>query len=96
MVKKLLYFIVIAAELFVDLMLMISLWDAGLYIPIAIAAVAVLALSVWQVMLLRKRTDASARRRILWNIIFAMLIPAAVFFITYVVVAIAFIIAFAA
>ena len=96
MMKKLLYLIVIAAELFVDLMLMISLWDAGLYIPIAIAAMAVLALSVWQVMLLHKRTDALARRRILWNIIFEMLIPAAVFFITYVVVAIAFIIAFAA
>ena len=96
MMKKLLYFIVIAAELFVDLMLMISLWDAGLYIPIAIAAVAVPALTVWQVILLRKRTDTLARKRILWNIIFVMLVPAAVFFITYVVVAIAFIIAFAA
>ena len=95
MIKKLLYFIVIAAELFVDLMLMISLWDAGLYIPIAIAAVALLALSVWHVILLRKCMDAQIRRRILWNIIFVMLAPAAVFFITYVVVAIAFIIAFA-
>ena len=95
MVKKLLYFILIAAELFVGALLMSSLWMSGLYIPIAIAAVAVVALLIWQLVLLSGRTDAAARIKILCNVACVMLIPIAVFFITYVVIAIAFIIAFA-
>jgi hypothetical protein len=58
MVKKLLYFILIAAELFVGVLLMSSLWMSGLYIPIAIAAVALVALLIWQLVLLSGRTDA--------------------------------------
>lgn len=94
MVKKLLYFILIAAELFVGALLMSSLWMSGLYIPITIAAVALVALLIWQLVLLSRRTDPVARTRILQNVAFVMLIPSAVFLITYVVVAIAFIIAF--
>lgn len=95
-IKNILYAVLIAAELFVGSLLMSSLWMSGLYLPIAFAAVAVVALFVWQIVLLRRTEDASARWKILWNVAFIALIPTAVFVITYIVVAIAFIIAFAA
>ena len=41
--KKVLYFILLAAELFVDVLFMMALANSSLYIPIAIAVVATLA-----------------------------------------------------
>lgn len=93
--KKILYFVLLIAELFVSSVLMISLWDSSLYIPLAVSVGAVVGLLIWQLVLYVKVAELAAKRKILRNIALIMLIPIAVFFITYVVVAIAFIIAFA-
>ena len=73
---------------------MISLWDSSLYIPMAIAIIAVVALLTWQIILFVKTADNTVKSRIMLKIALIMLIPIAVFVITIIVVAIAFIIAF--
>lgn len=93
--KKVLYFILLIAELFVGVLLMSALWNSSLYIPIAVTAVALLALQVWQIILYSKATDIAVKRKILTRIALIMLIPIAVFIVTYVGVAIMFVIAFA-
>lgn len=92
--KKILYFILLAFELFVGVLLMMSLWNSTLYIPIAIAAVALVAMLTWMLILYAKAKDAAAKRKIMLGIALSVLIPIAVFFITYFVVAIMFIVAF--
>lgn len=91
--KRLLYFILLIAELFVGSLLMISLWDALFYIPIAVSAI-VAGLLIWQLVWYFKANDPKTKRKILRNIALIMLTPIAVFVTTYIVVAIAFIIAF--
>ena len=93
--KKVLYFVLLIAELFVDSVLMISLFDSSLYIPLAVSVVAVVGLLVWQLVRYVKVAELAVKRKLLRNIALIMLIPIAVFFVTYVVIAIAFIIAFA-
>ena len=93
--KKVLYFVLLAAELFVGSLLMSALWSSSLYIPIAVAIVALLVAQIWQIVLLAKAKDAAAKRKVMCNIALFMLIPIAVFIITYIVIAAAFVIAFA-
>ena len=92
--KKILYFILLAAELFVDVLFMMALWNSSLYIPIAIAVVATLAMLTWLIILFTKAEDKMAKRKIILGIALSMLIPLIVFAITYVVIAVMFIIAF--
>ena len=92
--KKLLYCILLIAELFVGSLLMISLWDALFYISIAVSAI-VVGLLIWHLAWYFKTDNPATKRTVLRNIALIMLIPIAVFFVTYVVVAIAFIFAFA-
>ena len=92
--KKVLYFILLAAELFVDVLFMMALANSSLYIPIAIAIVATLVALIWLIILFAKAEDKKARRKFMLGIALSMLIPLIVFAITYVVVAIMFIIAF--
>ena len=94
--KKILYFILLAVELFVGILFMISLWESLLYIPIVIAAVSLAAMLIWHVILLVRASNVVEKRKIMLRIALAMLIPIVVFIITYIVVAIMFIIAFAA
>ena len=89
-----LYFILLGMELFIDTLLMISLWDSNLYIPVIIAALAVVGMLVWQTVLFFKAHTPMAKWKIMWNAAFIMLIPMVIFAIVYVVIAIAFIIAF--
>ena len=91
--KRVLYFILLFAELFVGLMLMISLWDVLIYIPIAVGAV-LAGLLIWQTVRYFKVSDPERKKKILTNIALAMLLPSAAFFVTYVVIAIMFVIAF--
>lgn len=93
--KKVLYFVLLIAELFVGSVLMISLFDSSLYIPLAVSVVAVVGLLIWQLVRYVKVAELAVKRKLLRNIALIMLIPIAVFFVTYVVIAIAFIIAFA-
>ena len=92
--KKVLYFILLAAELFVDVLFMMALANSSLYIPIAIAIVATLAMLIWLIILFAKAEDKKAKRKFMIGIALSMLIPLIVFAITFVVVAIMFIIAF--
>ncbi len=92
--KKVLYFILLAAELFVDVLFMMALANSSLYIPIAIAIVATLVALIWLIILFAKAEDKKAKRKFMLGIALSMLIPLIVFAITYVVVAIMFIIAF--
>ena len=93
--KKVLYFVLLIAELFVDSVLMISLFDSSLYIPLAVSVVAVVGLLIWQLVRYVKVAELAVKRKLLRNIALIMLIPIAVFFVTYVFVAIVFIFAFA-
>lgn len=92
--KRLFYFILLIAELFVGSLLMISLWNTLFYIPIAVSVI-VIGLLIWQLVWYLKTNDLATKRRIFRNIALIMLIPIAVFVVTYVVIAIAFIFAFA-
>lgn len=92
--KKVLYFILLAAELFVDVLFMMALANSTLYIPIVIAVVATLAMLIWLIILFAKAEDKNAKRKFILGIALSMLIPLIVFFVTFVVVAIAFVIGF--
>ena len=92
--KKILYFILLAAELFVDVLFMMALANSSLYIPIAIAIVATLVALIWLIILFAKAEDKKAKRKFMLGIALSMLIPLIVYAITFVVVAIMFIIAF--
>ena len=92
--KKILYFILLAAELFVDVLFMMALANSSLYIPIAIAIVATLVALIWLIILFAKAEDKKAKRKFMLGIALSMLIPLIVFAITYVVVAVLFVIAF--
>jgi hypothetical protein len=92
--KKVLYFILLAAELFVDVLFMMALANSSLYIPIAIAIVATLVALIWLIILFAKAEDKKAKRKFMLGIALSMLIPLIVFAITYVVVAAMFVIAF--
>jgi hypothetical protein len=92
--KKVLYFILLAAELFVDVLFMMALANSSLYIPIAIAIVATLVALIWMIILFAKAEDKKAKRKFMLGIALSMLIPLIVFAITYVVVAAMFVIAF--
>ncbi|MBP3699812.1 MAG: hypothetical protein J6J01_10105 [Oscillospiraceae bacterium] len=92
--KKVLYFILLAAELFVDVLFMMALANSSLYIPIVIAVVATLAMLIWLIILFAKVEDKKAKRKFMLGIALSMLIPLIVFAITFVVVAIMFIIGF--
>ena len=93
--KKVLYFILLAAELFVDVLFMMALANSSLYIPIVIAVVATLATLIWLIILFAKAEDKKAKRKFMLGIALSMLIPLIVFAITFVVVvAVLFVIAF--
>ena len=92
--KKVLYFILLAAEVFVDVLFMMALANSSLYIPIAIAIVATLVALIWMIILFAKAEDKKAKRKFMLGIALSMLIPLIVFAITYVVVAVLFVIAF--
>ena len=92
--KKVLYFILLASELFVDVLFMMALANSSLYIPIAIAIVATLVALIWLIILFAKAEDKKAKRKFMLGIALSMLIPLIVFAITFVVIAVMFIIAF--
>lgn len=92
--KKILYFILLIAELFVGVLLLSALWNSSLYVPIVIAAVALIAILTWQIILYTKTSDEALKYKIKVRIALAMLIPSATFVVTYIAVAIMFIFAF--
>jgi hypothetical protein len=93
-IKSVLYFLLLAAEVFVDVTLLMSLWMTSMYIPFAVAIVATVALLIWQVIVYTKTADLLTKRNTLFIIPLALLIPVAVFIMNYVIFAVAFIIMF--
>ena len=93
--KKTLYFVLLAVELFAAYLFMSGLWNSSLYIPVALTVALVVGLLVWQLTRFTKATDCAAKKKILRNIALILLIPSAVFVITYIGVVIALIIEFA-
>jgi hypothetical protein len=91
--KRILYFILLIAELVVGFLLMSLVWRTTLYIPCVIVAAVWAALMAWQIVSLSKAKDAAAQKKILRNIVFVMLIPTAVFIVLFVWFIIAFMIA---
>lgn len=90
--KKILYCILLAAVLFVDVTLVMSLWNSSVFISAALAVIPTVALIVWRTVLLVRATDDAVKKRSLLIIALSTLIPIAVFIATYIVVAIAFVI----
>lgn len=79
--KKVLYIILLLAELAVGALLLSAAWNSIGWISCVIAIVLWAALLVWQIVALKKNTDAAKARKIKGNIALIMLIPSA----TYVV-----------
>ena len=94
-IKRILYFILLIAELFLDWLFIGGLRNSSLYTPIVISVVAVVGLMIWQLIRLAKVSDLAIKKKILRNIALILLIPTAIFFVTYIVVAVEMIVAFA-
>lgn len=94
MIKKILYFILLAAELFVGTLLLMSLWMSNMVITCAGAIVATVGLLIWQIIRFAKATDPTIKRKSTRNIALALLLPVAVFVAVYIYVAVGLIIAF--
>lgn len=90
--KKILYCVLLAAVLFVDVTLVMSLWNSSVFISAALAVIPTVALIVWRTVLLVRATDDAVKKRSMLIIALSTLIPIAVFIATYIVVAIAFVI----
>lgn len=90
--KKILYCVLLAAVLFVDVTLVMSLWNSSVFISVALAVIPTVALIVWRTVLLVRATDDAVKKRSMLIIALSTLIPIAVFIATYIVVAIAFVI----
>ena len=93
--KKIFYFILLAAELFVGTLLLMSLWESNMTITCVITVVATLGLLTWQIIRLVKATDPIIKRKSMRNIALALLIPFATFFAVYIYLAVGLIISFA-
>ena len=94
MIKKILYCILLAAELFVGSLLLISLWMSNMIIVCTVAIVATVGLLTWQIIRFVKTTDPTIKRTIMRNMALVLLIPAAAFVAVYIYLAIGLIIAF--
>ena len=86
--KKLIYIILILAELFVGVLLMYSMWMSTLYVPFFATLAVVLGFLTWQILKFVKTEDEAKRQKIKLNIFLIMMLPVVVFFFTYVVIAI--------
>jgi hypothetical protein len=92
--KAALYFLLLAAEVFVDVALLMSLWMTSMYIPFAVAIVAAVGLLTWQIIIYVEAADPVVRRNTLFIIPLVLLIPVAALIMNYVIFAVAFIIMF--
>ena len=81
--KKIFYFILLAAELFVGTLLLMSLWESNMTITCAVAIVATLGVLLWQTVRFFKATDPTVKRKSMRNVALALLIPFAAFVAVY-------------
>lgn len=79
MIKKVLYVILLLAELVLGVLLMSLVWVNIGWLPCVIAIAVWGALLAWQLGALKKNSDAVKARKIKRNIALIMLIPSAVY-----------------
>ena len=80
--KKVLYIILLLAELVVGALLMSWAWVNIGWLPCVIIIAVWAALLAWQVVKLKKNSDAAKARKIKLNIALIMMIPSTSFIIT--------------
>ena len=80
--KKVLYVILLLAELAVGALLLSAAWNGIGRIPCVIAIALWAALLVWQIVALKKNTDEAKVHKIKRNIALIMLIPSATYVVT--------------
>ena len=79
--KRVLYILLLLAELVLDTLLMSVLWSITLVIPVlAIMAVST-GLLVWQIIALVRAADPNKKRKKKRNIVLILLLPIAIFLI---------------
>ena len=81
--KKVLYMILLLAELVVGALLMSWAWVNIGWLPCVIIIAVWAALLAWQVVKLKKNSDAAKARKIKLNIALIMMIPSTSFIITF-------------
>ena len=79
--KKVLYIILLLAELVVGFLLMSLAWANIGWLPCVITIAVWAALLVWQIVTLKKNSDAAKARKIKRNIALIMLIPSAMYIV---------------
>ena len=79
--KKVLYVILLLAELVVGFLLMSSAWANIGWLPCVITLVIWAALLAWQIVMLKKNSDAVKAWKIKRNIALIMLIPSALYIV---------------
>ena len=95
MIKKILYFILLAAELFIGTLLLMALWmNNNMVITCSVVIVAMVALWTWHIILFAKATDPTVKGKCLRSIALVALLPVAAFVAVYIYVAVGLIIAF--
>ena len=82
--KKVLYIILLLAELLFDFILMSLVWTNVSVSVCIVTAVVCAALIIWQGIMLAMATDAAVKRKLMRNIALIMLIPVAVFIIMFI------------
>ena len=80
--KKVLYIILLLAELAFGALLMSAAWNSIGWLPCVITIALWAALLIRQVVQLKKDTDAAKVRQIKGNIVLIMLIPSAIYIVT--------------
>ena len=80
--KRVLYIILLIAELVVGALLLSAAWNSIGWLPCVIAIALWAALLVWQIVKLKNNNDAAKARKIKRNIALIMLIPSATYVVT--------------
>ena len=92
--KRILYFLLTGAELFIGTLLLMSLWSSNMTITCTLTVALTVGLSVWQIVRLTRTEDTGAKRKILCNIALILLLPVVAFIAVFLYVVIGLIIAF--
>ena len=79
--KKVLYILLLLAELVIGFLLLSAAWANIGWLPCVIAIAVWAALLIWQIVMLKKNSDAAKAWKIKRNIALIMLIPSAVYLV---------------
>ena len=89
------YLILLAAELFIGTLLLMSLWSNNMVITCGITIALTVGLAVWQIVRLLRAKDEAVKKKSRRNIALILLLPIVAFIAVFLYVVIGLIIAFA-